>query len=233
MVGLFVFPSTIVEDDVDVGTGPNNLFTPCATCQLLRCCVNYAESGVQVEGGLRNVPRVESEIARVLPAGFPAFITTQSQTSKAQRAIKPEAIALGIFGGIVACLVLLIAAQLIGRELRLGAGEREVMRALGAGPGGKPRPTGSLASSSRSWRARSWRPRAGRLGLSPLAPLGPFRPVYPLPGVSFDWTVLGLGVLVLVVVLGAIAGALHRLPARTAPRAATCALERRPSLVRS
>ena len=158
MVGLFVFPSTIVEDDVDVGSSPNNLFTPALTRQLLRCCVNYAESGVQVEGGLRNVARVESEIAHVLPAGFPAFITTQSQTSKAQRAIKPEAIALGVFGGIVALAALLIAAQLIGRELRLGAGEREVMRALGAGPG-RPRPTGSSASSSRSWSARSSRPR--------------------------------------------------------------------------
>ena len=35
VVGLFVFPSTIVEDDVDLGGGPNNLFTPALTRQLL------------------------------------------------------------------------------------------------------------------------------------------------------------------------------------------------------
>ena len=70
---------------------------------------------------------------------------------------------------------------------------------------------GSWASSSRPWLARSVAV-AVAVGLSPLAPLGPFRPVYPHPGVSFDWTVLGFGVLALVVVLGAVAlsiGYLH------------------------
>jgi hypothetical protein len=41
--------------------------------------------------------------------------------------------------------------------------------------------------------------------LSPLAPLGPVRPVDPSGGISFDWTVLGLGVVVLVVLLSAVA----------------------------
>jgi putative ABC transport system permease protein len=43
------------------------------------------------------------------------------------------------------------------------------------------------------------------VALSPLAPFGPVRSVYPSPGASFDWTVLGLGVAVLVVSLGALA----------------------------
>jgi hypothetical protein len=46
------------------------------------------------------------------------------------------------------------------------------------------------------------------VALSPLAPLGPVRPVYPDKGVAFDWTVLGIGLLVLIVGLGAIAVAL-------------------------
>ena len=54
------------------------------------------------------------------------------------------------------------------------------------------------------------------VGLSPVAPLGSVRAVYPYLGVAFDWTVLGLGALVLVVVLSAMAvamayrGAPHR-----------------------
>ena len=54
------------------------------------------------------------------------------------------------------------------------------------------------------------------VGLSPLSPLGPVRPVYPDAGIAFDWTVLGVGLGVLVVVLGAAAvtlsyrGAPHR-----------------------
>jgi len=34
------------------------------------------------------------------------------------------------------------------------------------------------------------------VGLSPIAPLGPARSVYPASGIAFDWTVLGLGLVV-------------------------------------
>ena len=58
------------------------------------------------------------------------------------------------------------------------------------------------------------------VALSPLAPLGPVRPYYPDPGVAFDWTVLGLGAAVLVVVLGSVAIvlAVQRAPRRTGTR---------------
>ena len=36
--------------------------------------------------------------------------------------------------------------------------------------------------------------------LSPLSPIGPARHVYPIPGIAFDWTVLGLGLATLGVV---------------------------------
>jgi hypothetical protein len=38
--------------------------------------------------------------------------------------------------------------------------------------------------------------------LSPLAPLGPVRDVYPHPGFAFDWTILGAGLSVLILALG-------------------------------
>ena len=41
------------------------------------------------------------------------------------------------------------------------------------------------------------------VGLSPLAPLGPVSKVYPSAGIAFDWTVLGIGLVVLIVGLGA------------------------------
>ena len=43
------------------------------------------------------------------------------------------------------------------------------------------------------------------VALSPLAPLGPVRSVYPDRGISFDWTVLGLGMLLMVLLLCAVA----------------------------
>jgi hypothetical protein len=58
------------------------------------------------------------------------------------------------------------------------------------------------------------------VSLSPLSPLGPIRAVYHPAGIGFDWTVLGLGLLVLIGGLGAIAlalayrGAPHRLASK-------------------
>ena len=48
------------------------------------------------------------------------------------------------------------------------------------------------------------------IALSPLSPLGPVRFVYPYRGVSFDWTVLGFGVVALLVTLGSLAYVLAR-----------------------
>ena len=59
------------------------------------------------------------------------------------------------------------------------------------------------------------------VALSPLSPLGPVRAVYPGAAVAADWTVLGIGVLAVVVVLGAAAAimAWRGVPHRAAQRA--------------
>jgi len=215
VVGIAEFNTSVVEDQVDVSNQPNILFTPALTRQLLKCCVNYAESTVQVKGGARNVATVEGEIAHLLPKGFPAFGDPQpALLAKAQRSIEPEAIALGVFGGIVALAALLIAAQVIGRQLRLSAEEREILRSLGAPP--MITSTVGLIGVGGAVVVGTLLAAAVAVALSPLAPLGPVRPFYPYRGVAFDWTVLGLGVVVLVGVLGATAvaigfsGAPHR-----------------------
>jgi len=204
VVGIAVFNTTIVEDDADATSTPNNLFTPALTRQLLHCCVNYTESAVRVSGSAADAAIVATEISHVLPKGFPAFVGAPSSVvDKAQRAIKPEAIALGVFGGIVALAALLIASQMIARQLRLGAEEREVLRALGAGTAMTS--TDGLIGIGAAVLFGAFLASAVAVALSPLAPLGPVRPVYPYPGIACDWTVLGLGVVVLVVALGALA----------------------------
>ena len=214
VVGIFVFPTSVVEDTVDVSIVPNNIFTPALTRQLLDCCVNYTISGVRVRGGPSAVVAVTAGISKVLP-GFPPFVSTQAvQVAKAQRAIKPDAIALGAFGAIVALAALLIGAQLVGRQIRRGSGDREVLRALGAGSmatatDGIPGVLGSIVSGALLAALVA-------VLLSPIAPIGPVRPVYPHRGIAFDWTVLGAGIAVLVIGLGAITlllgwlGAPHR-----------------------
>lgn len=202
VVGLFVFASTIVHDDVDAGSGPNNLFTPAFTRPLLGCCVNYSESGVRVSGGPGNAARVAAAIGHLLP-GYPPFVSIGSDFAKGQRAVKPEAIALGVFGGIVAAAALLVAGQAIGRQLRLGDDERAVLRSLGAS-----RATAladGLIGVLGAVVAGALLAVGVAVALSPLSPLGPFRSVYPHPGVDADWTVLASGVAVLVLGLGALA----------------------------
>jgi hypothetical protein len=206
LVGIAAFNTAVVQDQSDEGSAPDNLFTPALTRPLLKCCVNYSESGVQVSSP-RFVSSVISEIAQLYPKGVPTFeAVAPILLPKAQRTIEPEALALGVFGGIVALACLLIAAQLIGRQIRLGGDEREALRALGASPGqiwadGLIGIVGSVVSGGLLAVVVA-------IGLSPIAPIGPVRPVYPALGLNFDWTVLGLGLLVLVLALSAMSAAI-------------------------
>ena len=106
-------------------------FTPALTHELLSCCVNYTETAIKVANP-DEVAGIKDLItkARRIPPGFQA--TGEDDEGKAERAIKPLSIALGVFGGIAALAALLIAMQVIGRHLRRRRQESEVLRALGA-----------------------------------------------------------------------------------------------------
>jgi hypothetical protein len=211
LVGIVVFASTVVQDDVDALGSQVGLFTPSLTREVAQCCATYSASAVRVPGGARQVAEVKEEIAGVIGEGLATAGTGSGASAgeptlavaTAERAIRPEAIALAVFGGIAALAAILIAAQVIGRQLRLGAEDAGILRALGAGPtviaaDGLLGVLGAVVLGSLVAFAVA-------VALSPLAPIGPVRPVYPYPGVMFDWTVLGFGVLVLVTILGVLA----------------------------
>ena len=88
--------------------------------------------------------------------------------AKAERAIEPESIALGVFGLIAALAALLIAGQVIGRQLRAGADDLDVLRALGAGPGDDDRRR-THRRHRRDRRRRAARGRGRRRALAALA----------------------------------------------------------------
>lgn len=205
LVGTVVEPRQLIEDDVD-GSQSLAYFTPAFTRPFVSCCVNYSTAGIQVRGGASHVAAVEREVKAVLPKAFPAMSGAAETFGKAQRAIKPESIALGVFGAIAAMAALLIAVQVIGRQVRVGTNETETLRALGADQAMTS--SEALIGILGAVVVGSLLAAGVAVALSPLAPIGPVRPVYPDPGVSFDWTVLGVGVAVLVVGLGAAAAAL-------------------------
>jgi hypothetical protein len=230
LVGIVIQSQAVVEDQIDAPSNENLiLFSPALTNSLLTCCTYYSGSSVSVVNPHHYLATVEREIDQVLPTGFSPFVAEPASAieAKAERAIKPESIALGVFGGITGLAALLIAVQLIGRQLRVDADDLEALRALGANPimttsDGLIGMVGAVAMGAVLAAVVA-------VGLSPLTPLGPVRPVYPTPGVDFDWTLLGLGVGLLLVLLCAVAVGLayRNAPHRAEVRAQRVAL--RPS----
>ncbi len=152
--------------------------------------------------------RVERQVLSTSP------LTTEA---KVERAVKPESIALAMFGLIAAFAALGIALSVIARQLRSTDEERQVLRAMGASPAAAL--ADALLGIVVAIAAGSLVACAIAVALSPLSPLGPIRSVYH-PGIAFDWTVLGGGLLWLVggLVLGAAVLALRAAPHRLARR---------------
>ncbi len=205
LVGIVEWETQVVQDD-DAALGNQiAVITPALTRQLETCCAYYSYVSFHLVSGSAHEAAVVSAVNKVIPALGPVAGTTTNApyVAKAERAIRPEAIALGVFGIIAALAALVINGQVISRLIRRNAEEGATVRALGAGPAmaladGLLGVIGAIAAGSLLAVGVA-------VGLSPLAPIGPVRPVYPVIGVDFDWTVLGLGFLSFVVALTATA----------------------------
>ena len=218
LVGVGTVQATnLMQDDVDnAGSSSLVLFTPALTDRLLNNAVNTTVSVLQLDGGASREAAVEAELARVLPKGLPlTFVQLSNAVAKAERTVKPESLALGVFGVIAALALMVIAAQAIGRRFRLNADDLGVLRALGAEPATTV--LDGLIGVLGAVLAGSLLAVVVAVGLSPLAPIGPVRPYVP-HGIDADWTVLGAGFAILVVALGALAVAIA---VRSAPHRAS------------
>jgi MacB-like periplasmic core domain/FtsX-like permease family len=228
VVGIVTFNNQVVIDSLDATNTAQIVYTPALTHRLVQCCVTSTTTYLKLAHGVGDIPAVEREITRTHPGGSIPF-GVESSTDVAERAIKPESIALGVFGAIAALATVLIAGQAISRQLRLRAEEGRTLRALGASPAMTM--GDGLMGTFISVIVGSLLAVVVAVGLSPLAPIGVVRPVYPDPGIAFDWTALGFGLLVLVVVLSAVAVAVAY---RQAPHRAGVSRDRdlkRPSSV--
>ena len=219
LVGIVEFNNQIIEDDVD--QRPTNvLYTPALTRTMLAAGTDQGTwYAMQLVHGDRDVATVEQALLGLIPQGeVPNFRISSITDAKVERAIRPEAIAFAAFGAIAALAALAIAAQAIARQVRAVDVDIEVLRALGASPA-----TGwavGIAGVVGAIVLGTALAVAVAVGLSPLAPLGPVRRVYPSPGLAADWTVLGIGVVVLAVGLDSRRrggrGSVHRTPGRDA-----------------
>lgn len=225
LVGVVVNSNDVIQDQVDQANDQVFGFDEALTRPLLRCCTIYSASAVLLQGGSRYVSLVRQQIYQLLPQGFSPFAANPVQAieAKAERAIKPESIALAVFGAIAGLAALVIGTQMAGRQLRLRAAELGTLRALGAGPAMTM--ADGLIAVLASVLAGALLALGVAIALSPFAPLGPVRPVYPGRGIALDWTVLGGGMAFLLVVLSLAAWSLAY---RQAPHRAEARLSRRP-----
>ncbi len=218
LVGIIVLNNQVIEDDAD-RLPTDVLFTPALTRTLVdSAAVEGTWYSIQLAHGA-SIPAVEEKLLRLLPSGSdPNFTVTAITEAKVERAVRPESIALGVFGAIAALAALAIGALAVSRELRSDEADLSVLRALGAGP--TTTVADGLVGVLVAIVTGALLAVAIAVALSPLSPLGPVRAVYPGSGVAFDWMVLGFGLLALIGGLGAIAlalayrGAPHRLASR-------------------
>jgi len=207
LVGIVQFSGNVIQDQVD--QYPTfALFTPTLTDTLVARGMTFATYyAVQTVHGERDVPAVERAFENLIPPGATVQDhVTSLVAAKADRAIRPESIALGAFGVIGALAALAVGGQAIARLLGATPGDLEVLRAIGAGPAVLM--GDGLVGAVGSMLLGALLAVGVAIALSPLGPIGPVRSVYPNRGVAFDWTVLGLGVVVIIVVLGVLTVAL-------------------------
>jgi hypothetical protein len=213
LTGTVVFNDQVVLDEVDRFPALV-LFTPALTRPLSAGFI-YARYSLKLHDGASAVPAVEREIIGALPKESTySFHVTSVVEGQVDRTVRPEAIALAVFGVIALLAALLIAVQVIARQLQARDEDLEVLRALGASPA---MTTGDgLFGVLGAVVLGSLLAAGVAVGLSPLSPIGPVRPVYPSAGVAVDVAVLGLGLLVLVGGIGfaAVALARRRAPGR-------------------
>jgi len=204
IVGTVVFPEDVDVDDYDSLGLSTVLLSPALTRQIAACCAYYSTSALKLVGGSADLRAVESELGGLDAAvtSFGGFQTSGPAIAAADRAVKPVSVALGVFGALAALSLLIVAIQVIGRQLRRHGDETATLRALGAGP------AMTMADAVTGIIAATFVGCAVAVGvaiaMSPLFPLGPVRPVYPV-GVAFDATMLGLGFVALAVVLSGVA----------------------------
>jgi hypothetical protein len=215
IVGIGLLNREVVEDQI--ARFPTYIIATPALTRSVLGDTELSYYGVQLRGGARFVPDVEREFT-VSEHYFTDFEVASDVEAEAEQSIRPEALALGAFGGIAGLAALLVSIQALARQLSRRDEDLRVMRAIGASPATTS--VDGLIGVIGSIVIGSLVADGVAVALSPLAPIGPVRPVYPDGGFNADWTVLGVGVAVLAsllvgsAVLIAHVGAPHRVEHR-------------------
>jgi FtsX-like permease family len=172
--------------------------------------VQFSWVGLRLTHGSAGIPQLQSRLARLamqLGGAGAAFDIRQLDTvhQQVQEAIRPQAVALALLGGLAALALLVLVGQGLAQLLDRSAVHLDALRALGFTRAERAAAAG--LEGMFSVLAGMALAIAGAVALSPLAPVGPVRQYDPARGFQFDVTVLlGGGLVLLVVLLSVLAG---------------------------
>ena len=192
-----------LTDESDQAEG--SIFPPGATRQLLPEYF-YAWIGLRLAQGTAGTGALQKHLAtlaadlqrqarqalhRDVPP--PSFTVNRTDVirSRVQQAIRPEAVALSVFGAIAALAMLVLVGQGLAQMIARSAPDTAVLRVLGA-----TRAQAALAAALPGLIAVLGGVAlavAGAVAVSPLAPVGPVRQFDPDRGIAADGLVLGGG----------------------------------------
>jgi hypothetical protein len=200
VVGVAVFPDEVVQDESD--RIPRYLLTPAFTARVSEAA-SYVWHHVVLRGGDADVPAVEDRFVGMLPEDSGAVFRIHStDVERAQRAIRPLALALAMLGAAAALATLALVGQGLVRQVRSDANSDEILRSLGMR---RSAIWGTaLVVAAIPVVAGAALAVVIAIGASPATPIGPVRRIEVGRGVAFDWTVLGVGALALIVALAAV-----------------------------
>lgn len=198
------FDDALVPDNAGAAE-PRALFSPAFVDKYVTHryprLVTSDYAGVRLRPGASQAAFTASarSLARRYPVatrGSVSIISLAGGAAAAQRAMRPEAVALAIFAGLAGLIALVILAQMLSRQVSIEAAEYPILRALGAS-------RGTLAAASLLWVALVML-AGGLLGTgvaiaaSPLMPIGLARLAEPSPGIEVNLAVLGAGLAAIV-----------------------------------
>lgn len=135
----------------------------------------------------------------IMKAAGRVYVTDLTAYAAAtQRAIRPQAVALGAFAALAGLILLAVASQLLSRQLVLDSRDFPVLRALGMTPGQLL--ALSLARIAVVTAVGGALAVVVAIAASPLTPIGPARLAEPQPGLAVNVAILGPGLALIVLV---------------------------------
>jgi hypothetical protein len=165
--------------------------------------IAYSWVGLVLDRGSAGLPSLQTSLNRLTTLvghGY-SFEVRKLDTvhQHVQEAIRPQAIALGVFGGLAALALLVLVSQSLAQWLQRLAESARTLRALGLRP--RAAAVTYALGPGLAVIAGLVLAVAGAVALSPLAPLEPVRQFDPARGAQFDSTVLLGGAVVLGLIL--------------------------------